>query len=169
MKNFQKKIIVVAMLLAFQAILADDKKKSAFELYKGGWFEIEYPKEFTVKPSLASNMPDKYDSVYFESPDGKVKFYVYSPQWSGEATDISRTASLEIEKDTKVEKKNGITNKWYTYEKKDGTGFRSYQETINEAGPTKHIIGFEYSDREAYKKYRDAYMKFKKSLKQFAD
>ncbi len=169
MKFTKKTLFVVCVLLAFSAPYAKDKKKSDSLIYKGAWFEIEYPKNFTVKPSIPSSTPDMFDSVFFISPDKKVKFYVFSPQWSGDATDISLNAKTEIEKDVKTETKNGMKHKWYTYESKDGTKLRSYQETTNEEGTTKLIIGIEYADRDSYKKYKDDYLKFKKSIKQFAD
>ena len=62
-----------------------------------------------------------------------------------------------------------MKHKWYTFESKDGSKLRSYQETTNAEETTKLILGIEYADRESYKKNKDAYLKFKKSIKQFAD
>ncbi|HMV44586.1 MAG TPA: hypothetical protein PK079_24525 [Leptospiraceae bacterium] len=169
MNLFRKKLFILGFVLFATVIFGQDRKKVDFIAYRGGWFEIQYPKDFSVKPSIESNLPDKYDSAFFISPDGKVKFYIYSPQWNGEATDIIRDSEIEIEKDARKNQKNGITTKWYTYEKKDGTGLRSYQEILDETGYTKYVIGIEYTDREIYKKYRDDFLKFKKTLKQFAD
>ncbi len=169
MAQFKKTLFFLCVLFAFSVLTAKDKKKSDSLLYKGAWFEIEYPKSFTVKPSIPASTPDLFDSALFISPDKKVKFYVFSPQWSGDATDISLNTKVEIEKDTKTETKNGMKHKWYTYESKDGSKLRSYQETTNEEGTTKLIIGIEYTGRESYKKYKDEYLKFKKSIKQFAD
>lgn len=160
-------LILCTILLSF-SILAKDKKKSDFNTYKGAFFEAEYPKNFTVKSSIKSSMPDLYDSAFFISPDKKVRFYVFAPQWSGDADDIAINSD-EIEKDTKTESKNGMKFKWFTYEKKDKSRLRSYQETTNEEETTKLIVGIEYTDREAYKKYKDEYLKFKKSIRQFAD
>jgi hypothetical protein len=169
MIQFKKLTFVLTLLLVCSTVIAKDKKKSDSLTYKGAWFEIDYPKSFTVKPSIPSSTPDLFDSAFFISPDQKVKFYVFSPQWSGDATDISLNSKTEVEKDTRTETKNGMKHKWYTYESKDATKLRSYQETTNEEGTTKLIIGIEYSDRESYKKYKDDYLKFKKSIKQFAD
>jgi hypothetical protein len=168
MKLTNKIIFCLCFFLVTLYSNAKDKNTNSLT-YKGGWFEIEYPKTFTVKPSIPSNTPDLYDSAFFISPDKKVKFYVFSPQWSGDATDIAIDSKTEIEKDTKTETKNGMTNKWYTYETKGNTKLRSYQETTNQEGTTKLIIGIEYADRESYKKYKEDYLKFKKSIRQFAD
>ena len=100
------------------SLSAKDKKKSDFLTYKGSFFEIDYPKNFSVKPSIPGSIPKLYDSAFFESKDGQM---------------------------------------------------RSYQETTNEEETTKLIIGIEYSDRDSYKKYKDEYLKFKKSIRQFAD
>lgn len=166
--KLQRLIILVLFFFSVQ-VFAKDKLTPGFLLYKGGWFEIEYPKDFTVKPSIPSTMEKLYDSAYFISPDKKVKFYVFSPQWSGEAADIAFSPDKEIEKDKKTETKNGVKTKWYTYEAKDGSYSRSYQESTNTEETTKLIIGIEYFGRDSYKKYKDSYLKFKKSIVQFAD
>jgi hypothetical protein len=167
---YYKSIILFLLVLffTFQAH-AKDKKISGFSTYKGGWFEIQYPKNFSVKPSIPSSIPNKFDSAFFISQDKKVKFYVFAPQWSGDATDITINTAKETEKDTKNETKDGFKYRWFTYEAKDGSWTRSYQETTNEEGTTKLIIGVEYEDQDSYKKHKDSYLKFKKSIVQFAD
>ncbi len=155
-------------LLLFLPFFSASAKDAA--VYKGAWFDVNIPKGFTVKPSQKSeSIPDKYDSVYFISPDKKVKFYIYSPQWTGDASDIAINSDTETEQDVKTDKKKNITQKWYTYMNKKTGAARSYHETVSEDGPTKHILGFEYADSASQKKYRDAYLQFKKSLKQYAD
>jgi hypothetical protein len=143
------------------------KDKSDFKLYRGAWFEILYPENFTVKPSKVSNIPDKYDSVFFISPDETVRFYIYSPQWSGDSSEI-KIKSDEKEIDTKTKKENGFINKWFTYKNKSGYS-RSYLEVTGVDQATVHIFGFEYDSPANLKKYRKEYETFKKSLKQFAD
>ena len=161
------KISLFSFLLILPFLSVSSKDAS---VYKGAWFEVSVPKGFTAKPSQKSEgVPGKYDSVYLISPDKKVKFYIFSPQWSGEASDIAINSDTETEQDVKTDKKKNITQKWYTYTNKKTGAARSYHETVNEDGPTKHIFGFEYADSASQKKYKDAYLKFKKSLKQFAD
>jgi hypothetical protein len=143
------------------------KDKSNYKVYHGAWFDIQYPKTFRVENSIPSSLDGKFDSVYFVSPDKKVKFYIFSPQWAGDAVDIGMNAEFETLKDEKIVTKNGFTTKWYTYE--SSKGLRSYQEITNEDQTTKHIIGIEYTDVKSYSKYKKDYLHFKKSLKQFAD
>jgi hypothetical protein len=60
------------------------EKVISYKKYKGAWFEIEYPDAFTVEPSLKSSTNvEGFDSALFTSPDGKVQFYIFSPQWTG--------------------------------------------------------------------------------------
>lgn len=43
--------------------------------YKGAWFDISYPANFTVLPGQRSpTRAEGYDSVFFRSPDGHVEF-----------------------------------------------------------------------------------------------
>ena len=67
MKKIKKMIFVLSVLLVCTSVIAKDKKKSDSLTYKGAWFEIDYPKIFTVKPSIPSSTPDLYDSAYFIS------------------------------------------------------------------------------------------------------
>ena len=94
---------------------------------------------------------------------------MFSPQWSGDATDISINPKTEIEKDKKSENTGNKKQAWFSYKNKNSEYTRSFHETINEDGPTKLIFGIEYENQAAYDKYKQNYLNFKKSLKQFAD
>lgn len=137
--------------------------------YRGAWFEVTPPAGFKAIPSIASSgVPGQYDSVRFESPDQKVRFYIFSPQWAGETPDIA-TQKDESEKTDKTEKSGGFTRRWYTITPKSGGFTRSYVENISEDKTIRWVIGIEYADTKAYEKYKGDYLKFKKSLRQFAD
>ncbi len=162
-----KKVLILLLLLNLNSIHSGEKKKT--KLYKGAWFEVDYPSDFSKKPSIKSQSVDGYDSCYFISPDKKVKFYIFSPQWSGDATDISLIESKEISIDEKTEKNKSISKRFFTYQAKNKSYSRSYVETIDEASNTKHVFGIEYQDKKSYEKYKSKYIEFKKTLKQFAD
>lgn len=137
--------------------------------YRGAWFEITPPAGFKASPSIASaGVPGQYDSVRFESGDKKVRFYIFSPQWAGETPDIA-VQKDEIEKTDKTEKSGGFTRRWYTITSKNGGFTRSYVENTNEDKTIRWVIGVEYADQKSYEKYKGDYLKFKKSLRQFAD
>ncbi|MDX1960383.1 MAG: hypothetical protein SFU98_17565 [Leptospiraceae bacterium] len=167
------KLFIGTILIVFTTqVFSQDKVKKGFKLYKGAYFSIQYPEKFKVNPLIKnSGIETLYDGAFFISPDKKVKFYVYSPQWSGSAPGIDFDSKNEKKVDVKEETKNGINTKWYTYARKDGSWTRSYQEVVNnsDSGHTVHVIGIEYADQESYKKYKSEYLTFKKSLQQFAD
>ncbi len=166
MKKFLTILISISMILLATTLVAKDKSKK----YKGAFFEVSYPNHFTVKPSMPnSGGMDAYDSAFFISPDKKVKFYIFSPQWSGEATDIAIDPNKETEKDVKITKNKKEENRWFTYVSKDGSKTRSYHEIVSADKSTVKIFGIEYEDKESYDKYKADYVKFKKSLQQFAD
>jgi hypothetical protein len=154
---------MVWSLFAVTALSAADKK------YQGAWFEVSYPGDFTARPSMVSSgVPDKYDSARFESPDKKVRFYIFSPQWAGENPDIAVKAG-EVEKTDKTEKSGGFTRRWYTITPKGDGLSRSYVENTNEDKTVRWVVGVEYADQKSYDKHKAKYLKFKKSLRQFAD
>lgn len=135
--------------------------------YCGAWFSIDYPAGFRVKPSLKSSSGQGYDSAFFVSPDGRVEFYVYSPQWSGKPIDAALNAKTEriVSKKVSVRKSSTIT--WTTITAKGGSYTRSLVDTIDDS--TRLVFGIKYSSSKSYGKYKKSYLAFKKSLRQYAD
>lgn len=163
LKIVQKMILPMA-LLGFSGFAAEKTKT-----YKGAWFEIRYPSTFTVKPSIKSEgIEGKYESAFFVSPDKTVRFYIFSPQWAGENADIAPKAGETVATE-KTEKDKDMNRRYFTITPKSGGMTRSYVETTNADATVRWVIGIEYDSKEAYEKYKSAYLKFKKSLKQFAD
>ncbi|MFZ5629989.1 MAG: hypothetical protein ACOY5B_12725 [Spirochaetota bacterium] len=156
-----------AVCIAGVAVLAQD---NAYRKYRGAWFEIQYPASFRVIPSLQSRgMPDEFDSVFFESPDRSVRFYIFSPQWAGETPDIALKDTQETYQLDKKESKDGFRKVWYTIRPKKTGRTRSYVETTNDDGTIRWVLGIEYADRKAYEKHLPLYNRFKTSLRQFSD
>lgn len=97
-----------------------------------------------------------------------MEFYIFAPQWDGEATDIAlrpneKEASRQV-KDTKTQ-----TVTYFTISAKDGSYVRSYQETFRKLENSRWIVGIKYRNQKAYNRYKKAYLAFKASLVQFTD
>ncbi len=138
--------------------------------YSGAWFKVWYPDNFQVFNSMPSTTADQgYDSVFFRSPDGQVEFYMFSPQWNGEPRDIALDPLKETlrAKETKSLGDNQIT--WISIDAQDGAYTRSYQDTHSSDGSIRWVVGIKYSNQAAYNRYKNSYLQFKRSLKQFAD
>lgn len=136
--------------------------------FKGAWFEVDYPDRWAVVPSLPSkSRPGGVDSVFFRSPDSAVEFYVFAPQWSGEAQDIVLDRATERLDSSKTSESGGKSVRWYTISARNGAYTRSYEDT--KGGSTRVVVGIKYRSEDAYREYRSAYLQFKKSLRQFAD
>ena len=145
------------------------EKTVSYSTFKGAWFDIEYPSTFKAENSLKSyTNSEGFDSAVFTSPDGKVQFYVFSPQWSGEPTDIKVVEGERI-KETSEEKKNGLFVKRWTVEANDGSYRRSYEETSENVSHTNKVFGVKYATEADLEKYREEYLHFKNSLIQYAD
>lgn len=140
-----------------------------YKKFKGAWFDIEYPDTFKAENSLRSyTNSEGFDSAIFTSADGKVQFYVFSPQWSGEPTDIKVKAGEKISA-TSEEKKNGLFVKRWTVEANDGSYSRAYEETSENVSHTNKVFGIKYASKADLERYREEYLHFKNSLTQFAD
>lgn len=138
--------------------------------FRGAWFEVWYPPGFAVVPSLKSATSiEGHDSAFFRAPDGQVEFYIYSPQWSGEPTDILIDEQTEKHagSETSTSKANVVT--WFTIRAADGSYTRTYQDTRSHDGSIRWIVGVKYANQRAYEKHKDDYKRFKQSLRQFAD
>ena len=140
-----------------------------WQKYQGAWFEIRYPAGFRVRPSQPSASASGYDSAFFLAGDRTVEFYVFAPQWNGTARDIEVDPATEMVVTQNVARSG---NKWIrrvTIRAQDGSYLRSYEDTEDVATNTRRIFGIKYVNTDAYSRYRQAYIKFKASLVQFAD
>lgn len=154
--------ITITHLLFFFSLTVYSQTK----VFNGAWFEIKYPSNFTAIGSLKSISADGFESAIFKSPDGLVEFYIFSPQWGGEYSDINLKSNEKLQStETKIIGEKTI--KYWTIADKNAKYIRSYQETKDES--TNWVIGIKYKDQIAYNKYKQMYLKFKLSLKQFAD
>jgi len=144
------------------------EKTNNWKTFEGLYFSINYPDNFKVNPSIKSD-GSKYNSVFFVSPDKTVEFYVYSPLWNGEATDVAVDKSKEIILSEESIIKNGIETKYLNIEAKDKSYERSYlfRENINTNNLT--VYGIKYKTKDDYDYYLNDYLKFKKSIEQWSD
>jgi len=160
-------LIVVAVLLA--AITPIHSSVKSRPTFRGAWFSISYPPGFIVRPSMksATTGGKGFDSAFFVSPDGKVEFYIYSPQWSGEPTDVALKPNTEKLISTKTVKTNDKTTIWSTISAKNGSYTRSLLDIKDSS--TRRVFGIKYADPKTLAKYKKHYQKFKESLVQYAD
>lgn len=142
---------------------------SSAAVYEGAWFEVTYPADFTVRPSLESSSAEGYDSVFFDSPDGEVTFYVHSPQWGGEPSDIALDPATEVLQDSTSTAEGPVTTTRLTIRAVDGSWERSYVTEADERGPSRWTIGWRYASDAARERYAPAFEAFRESLMQFGD
>lgn len=140
------------------------------QTFRGAWFQVWVPPGFEVVPSLQSpSFVGRYDSAFFRSHDGEVEFYVYSPQWSGEPTDIAVNDATERKVTTKSATSKVSVVTWFTVEARDGSYVRTYQDTRSIDGSTRSVVGLKYATNPGREAYKTDYSRFKGSLRQFAD
>lgn len=143
--------------------------QGSWPVYKGAWFSISYPPGFTVRPAQRSaTSAGGYDSAFFRSPDGRVEFYIFSPQWSGEPREIELNPAIEVLVEEKRQEGKGKQVRWVTVRAKDRSYHRSWVDEITGLN-TRTVFGISYRDQKSYQDYRQDYLRFKKSLRQFAD
>jgi hypothetical protein len=140
-----------------------------WRVYKGAWFEIKYPATFEIHPLQRSSSGQGYDSVFFTAPDASVQFYVFSPQWNGEPGDVAINSRNEVLVSQSTERKGSKTVRRVTVKARDGSYSRSFEDTEDEATNTRKVFGIKYRNEIAYSRYRQTYLTFKQSLRQFAD
>ena len=142
--------------------------QGGWKTYKGAYFDIKYPADFRARGSQRTE-GERYDSAFFSAPDGSVEFYIFSPIWNGDPQDIEINEATESYVSQKTETRNGIKVRRVTISAKDGSYLRSFEDTENTNTNTRKVFGIKYKNQNAYNKYRQTYLTFKKSLKQYAD
>jgi hypothetical protein len=143
---------------------------SCFNLFKGAWFEIKHPATFTPRIiKKSSTKQDGADAAVFLSPDNLVEFYIFSPQWAGVAPEIELNPKIEKLDSRKSAKTKNGTITWISISSLRGDYIRSYQDFESISGDIHWVVGIKYRDMNAYERYKNQYILFKKSLIQFAD
>lgn len=186
-------ILVAAFLLTSLAVALPKTKtetQTKWPTYIGAWFTIEYPPGFKVRPGMESPAAELgNDSAFFLSSDRTVEFYVFSPQWYGEPTDILLDPKTETLISSKAEVQwaeapwsessseiDRVVSKttWQTIRAKDNSYTRSYVNIIH--GPSargdligQKTFGIKYANRRVHNRYKRDYLRFKRSLEQYAD
>lgn len=151
-----------------KSLITSQKNTILYKKFTGAWFDIEYPANFLAKGFLSSESSTSVLEASFTSPDGKVEFYVFSPQWSGKPNNISLKQN-EIQTSNTREQKKDVEIKRWTISAKDKSYNRSYEEVIDKVSHTNKIFGIKSLSKTDLKKYNEAYLHFKKSLVQYAD
>ena len=163
-------IILMLALLNVPALAGTSSQGgNSWRVYKGAWFEIKYPSNFQVRPSQRSSSAQSYDSVFFTAPDKSVEFYVFSPQWNGDPSDVAINSSSEVLVSQTSEKKGSTTVRRVTIKARDDSYSRSFEDTEDETTNTRKVFVIKYRNQDAYSRYRQTYLTFKQSLRQFAD
>lgn len=141
----------------------------AWRTYAGAWFEIKYPANFQVRPSLPSASGQGHDSAFFSSQDGAVEFYVFSPQWNGEPSDIALRSRWETAVSQTTQRSGSKVIRRATIRARDGSYTRAFEDVEDTTTNTRRVFGIKYLNQAAYNRYRQNYLTFKQSLRQFAD
>lgn len=162
--------VLCAVLLAMfvNPALARKPAVSRGLTYRGRFFEIQYPAGFQAR-SLDAAKPSESNAATFAAPDGAVEFYVFSPQWGGEAPGIAFDPKSETQAARTSEKAKGGTLTWITYTAKDKSYTRTYQDSVSKDGDVHWVIGLKYRTEADSARYKPQYLAFKASLRQLAD
>jgi hypothetical protein len=142
----------------------------SWSTYEGAWFVIRYPASFKPRPSMsARDGGGGYDSVFFDSTDGRASFYVLAPQWRRQADDIAIDANAEALASEVEDVVSGMRRQTRLIKAVDG----SYQRRVETyAAPdltTRWTFQFRFADNNARNAYKSLYLHFRESLEQFSD
>ncbi len=136
--------------------------------YQGAWFDVDYPRGFTVLERELCASSTGYDGVSFLSPDGAVEFYVFSPQWSGQSQWATiKPGEREVSRSQERQGDKLIT--WVEVAGEDGPSHRAWVEIANPTYNVNHFFGIRYQNQADYQRYQSRYLSFKESLVQYAD
>lgn len=178
-----KTFFVFAFVLATLACLNSQTQAAPkWPIHSGAWFDVQYPPGFAARRvhQTWAAVEDKYDAAFFSAPDKSVEFYVYSPQWNGEPTEMAllprrevlvsqQTRRREWGRDFNGEIVHRVVARWFTARAKDGSYWRSWLDIEDVGIGTRKTFGIKYRDHKAYARYKFACLRFKNSLDQHGD
>jgi hypothetical protein len=173
--KFKVSLFIVVAVFALAAGIqftygADKLSEKEWKKFDGAWFEIQYPADFRIEPSLkGTTSTEGYDSAFFVSPSNDVAFYVFSPQWNGEPSDIFLKQDTEKQLSCEKADKDGKKIEQFTIESQDGSYFRTYEDLQDPETNTRRVFGIRYKDQKTLDQYKEQYKRFQESLVQFAD
>jgi len=150
-------IFAVALLFSIQAT-------AQFKPFLGAGFEVSYPNSFMAIGSKRSSEVNRYESVFFTSPDGSVEFYIFSPTNKGVPNDIDVKINEKISP-IQVTSGKAVSARFWTITAKDNSYTRAYHESIDSKTGSNWIVGIKYKSQAAYNKYKNDYLAFKKSYR----
>ncbi len=147
-----------------------EKSPSGFEKYKGRFFDVEYPANFTLlsEEVFDEPNPESYpgtDGITVQSPDGRLEFYVYSPLCSGNP-EWKETRDGEGEGEVTVEEAENhlITRGSFVSSKYT----RFFEERKGKYDmPCISVFGLKYTNAADYEPFKQDYLHFKNSLLQY--
>lgn len=142
-------------------------------IFHGAWFDVRYPGSFSPSPASKSKLSENgSDEATFTSPDRHVQFYVFAPQWNGNASfavmDTLREKQVSKSSENRQNKNYTTKVRWITVEAKNKSYTRTWEDMETSLN-TRHVFGVKYKSEADFKRYRPQYLAFKKSLHQFTD
>lgn len=181
------KIYKTFLLLIFCSIIACASDAKECSDFKGAWFDVCVPNNFSVdKSGLCALNESECDSAKFYSKSRDSYLYIYSPQWSGNIDEYKNEISAKSDEKLILNKKlnkdyyssdgkkvaeNAIIEKEIEV-KKEGIYKRKYHINVNQITNSVLVVGLMWPDglsKEDNDKYLSVFNEFKKSIKQYSD
>jgi hypothetical protein len=161
-------VLFILVILSLNACDAAGKPGENWKTYVGAWFEVKYPANFTVKPSLPDrNNPAAFSSAFFCSDDGQMEFYVLAPKFNMDPVDLDLIAGKELLIETKEKKGKGLITKLTTIGAKDVSYIRVIEDFYDTSGRNVHtrkVFGMKYRSPKQLNSCKKLFKKFKESL-----
>jgi len=142
---------------------------AGWKTFKGNYFSIGVPPGFVATPQGDAGGGGRHDEVSLWNAELSVEFYVYSPQWNGQAI-IMEVATRAEELTSSESKRTGnIEETQLTITALDKSYTRFVLSLTNVAENTNKTFGVRVPNMKVYEKIRPTYVTWKKTLTQFAD
>ncbi len=143
----------------------------AGKTYNGAWFDVRVPEGFTVQPSLLSVSNEGYDSVWLRSHDGGFDLYIYSPQWSGEPSDVLDDPQISgITENTQINDHGTVTEVTVIVREIAYKNGQYGKFTSNQTIHNNHLTtGYRLSNQTLSESQNQIHRCFLQSIQQYAD
>jgi len=165
-----RRVFLMCSLCAAALLPASaDDVPAGWQTFRGNYFIIGVPPGFVATPQGDPGGGGRHDEVSLWNAELSVEFYVYSPQWNGEALIMEVGTRAEELTSSESKRTGNIEEKQLTITALDKSYTRFVVSLTNVAENTNKTFGIRVPNVKVYERIRPTYVTWKKSLTQFAD
>ena len=142
---------------------------AGWKSFRGNFFKIGVPPGFVATAQGERGSGGKSDAVRLWNEKLSVEFYVFSPQWNGQAIIKEVAQRTEVLTSRESKRVGNVLEEQLTITARDKSHIRFVVSRTKENENTNTTFGVRVPNMKVYEQIRPTYVRWKQSLEQYAD